>query len=104
MALTFGVYRSSDDSALGTYTASVSNDGLTPDWKTVSFSFTTSNTVTDTNLYFKVYDTSISGPSTDVAFINASVSAIPEPSTFAAVAGGLVLGAALLRRRRPVQS
>ena len=44
------------------------------------------------------------GEATLDAFYGTGLTAVPEPSTYAAIAGGLALGLALWRRRRPASS
>ncbi len=62
-----------------------------------SFQFTAPST----NLAFKVQDTSTGGFSTDVLINNASVVAVPEPSTYTLLATGLLIVFwTFLRRRR----
>jgi hypothetical protein len=80
-------------------TSSQVSNYTTSAFTTFSFVFTAPSN----NLAFQVTDTTSAGvgSSTDIVFDKASVSVIPEPSTFAAMVGGLALGATLVRRRRP---
>lgn len=94
--LTFGVYQSADDSVVATFTASAIAQEITSSWQTFTLDFTAPTS----SLYFKVFDSTLGGAdSTDVAFIAASVSAVPEPSTYAALAGVGALGLVCWRRR-----
>lgn len=72
---------------------------IDPSWKAPSFTITSSDTTT-----FSA-NTTVLGAGTfsynsGIEIINIVTTAIPEPSTFAALAGVSVLGLAALRRRR----
>jgi hypothetical protein len=76
----------------------VSGSTLTTGWVQQSFTFTAPST----SLSFRIQDltTALQGAGTDVRADLASVSAIPEPSTYAAIFGAAALGFAVWRRRR----
>lgn len=80
---------------------------LNPTYTSGSISLTALAPVTDSTagLTFRLYvwDNSNTSPQAvriDDVILNATVSAIPEPSTYAVVIGGLALSATALRRRR----
>lgn len=94
--LTFGIYEAANDAAVATFTASVIGGQITSSWQTFTLDFTAPTS----SLYFKVFDSTTGGAdSTDVAFTAASVSAVPEPSAYAAFAGLGALGLVCWRRR-----
>jgi len=94
--LTFGIYQSEDDLAVATFTASTVAQEITANWQTFTLDFTAPSS----SLYFKVFDSTLGGAdSTDVAFTAASVTAVPEPATYAIFAGLGVLGFVCWRRR-----
>jgi hypothetical protein len=96
-AITFGIYDVNNGSALvGSQTTAFSS--LTNSFQTVSFDFVAPST----NLTFRISDASGGTVDTDVAAGNASIAlkTIPEPSTYAAIAGVLALGFAFWRRQR----
>lgn len=83
--------------APGALTGTSSWNGL--GWTQYSFTFTAPSS----NLRFSFYDSTASNPgsSADAEFYGASVvSAVPEPSTYAALAGCAALGLVAWRRRR----
>ena len=96
-AITFGIYDAGNGDAL-VASQTTSFDSLTSSFQRASFDFVAPST----NLLFRISDAS--GPTwdTDVAADNASVSlrAIPEPSTYAVIAGVLALSFAFWRRQR----
>jgi len=77
---------------------SLNNFPTTP-WTFATYSF--QFTAPSTNLAFKVEDITASSSDTDLIFNNASVVAVPEPSTYTLLATGLLIVFwTFLRRRR----
>jgi hypothetical protein len=78
--------------------SSLNNLPTTP-WTFATYSF--QFTAPSTNLAFKVEDITASSSDTDLIFNNASVVAVPEPSTYTLLATGLLIVCwTFLRRRR----
>lgn len=69
---------------------------LSDTWTQVSFTFTAPST----SLRFSFYDNSLTTNSSDIQFDNARISAVPEPSTYAAMAGLAALGFVGWQRRK----
>lgn len=78
------------------YASPAGESGGTVWFSPVSFTFTA---VSELSL-LRFSDTSNTTLSVDTRLDNVSVTAVPEPSAFAALAGGFALAGALLRRRR----